>query len=109
MPTISNARHRSSTVRQPRTEHKKTESHKTAHARKRTVQPKESRLQNAAEGFAMGALVGWELPWLKSKVALGDRMTELLSPALLLAQGASAVTVGVACSAARLIKGHRDD
>ena len=55
----------------------------------------------------MGALVGWELPYLKAKVALGDRTAELLSPALLLAQGASAFSIGVVCGAARLLKGSR--
>jgi hypothetical protein len=107
MPRISNPRPRASTVRQPREVHRHDETSRTAGPRKRTVQPKESALLNAAEGFAMGALVGWELPYLKAKVALGDRTTELLSPALLLAQGASAFSIGVVCGAARLLKGSR--
>jgi hypothetical protein len=122
MPTVNGPRHRTSTPRQPRATnrqretggqrevHKQRESGRTTGARQRTVEPeRNSAMMDAAEGFALGALTGWHLPWLKSKLVLGDRMTELLSPALLLAQAGSAVSLGAICSAARLVKRHTGD
>ena len=109
MTTVHGTRHRSKAVRQQREVHKQSETRKTTSARTRIEQPKDSMLRDAAEGFALGAIVGWELPYLKSKVALGDRMTELLGPALLLAQAGSAVGIGALFTAARLVKRHSEE
>lgn len=99
-----NARHRSSSVRQQHETNRERGVRETASSRARATQPEESALMDAAEGFALGGLVGWQLPYLKSKLVLGDRLTELATPALLLLQGVSAISLGAVCSAERLVK-----